>query len=114
MVELPVNFYERGIDQGYPFYFSLNDSQDVGLTYAGSLENLTSEYFPGQLCHAMTVTRIQVALTTAPGTGKSIKYTLRINQVETSLTVTVSGNDTSGFATGNISVSHYDIIDTRV
>lgn len=57
----------------------------------GTVEATRSQVVP----HAMTLDRLRVAVTTAPGAGKSYQFTLMVNGVASTLTCIISGTATS-------------------
>lgn len=58
-----------------------------------------------------TVSKLKLVLETAPGSGNSFAFTLRVNEADSSLTVTISGSDTSGSDLSNqVSVSAGDTV----
>jgi hypothetical protein len=84
-------------------YYPMTGGAGLGTTTEANNQNLAV---------SMTVTKIQVNLTTAPGAGKSRAFTLRKNEADTALTCTVSDTNKTCTATGSNAIADDDRLDT--
>ncbi|KKK82517.1 hypothetical protein LCGC14_2802600, partial [marine sediment metagenome] len=66
--------------------------------------NATDEEERRQLTLGTTLHNLYIRLSAAPGVGKSWVFTVRRNNTDTALTVTISGTDTTGSDTSNEAV----------
>jgi hypothetical protein len=78
----------------------------------GSAAGSTTEANTQSIGDSMTVTKIAVKLTAAPGAGKSRVYTLRINGADTALTCTIADTATACTGTGSVAVNDDDLVVT--
>lgn len=61
-----------------------------------------------------TLRAMRIALTVAPGSGKSWTFTVRVNQVDTEAAITISDTETTGLWQGLVSVASGDLIALKI
>jgi hypothetical protein len=96
-----IGSYNTGFSGTSTFYYQLTGGEGVGTS---------TEINNQSLGISMTAEKMSVKLTSAPGVGKSLTVTLRVNGSDTALSCTVADTNTGCDVSGSVSVADDDLV----
>lgn len=103
----------------FPIFFAQNTAPSttnaqIGYVNTNFSQSWTSTANEAQrqipVSEAVTVSEMTVYLDTAPGSGKSRTYTLRVNGADTAASITISDTNTTGSWTGSVAIAENDLV----